>query len=220
MNKTKLILFLFAFWSMALASMSNFSEAQTANTFSGIATTVLLEGDSPIGSIVSVSDNAYRLSAKEYDTGIYGVTTESPAMALENIQSDELTYVAYSGQVRVRVSAANGPIEVNNFVTSSTTPGVGIKAISNGYVLGVALEEFSGEGEGLILVDINPHLNTSVSTAISRNIFDILKNARSSASLSPLEALRYVIAGVIALIAFLLGFAYFGRVAQKGEETH
>ena len=55
--------------------------------------------------------------------------------------------------------------------------------------------------------------------SISGNIFNILANARESAYLSPLEALRYLIAALVALLAFILGFAYFGRVAQKGVEA-
>ena len=112
-----------------------------------------------------------------------------------------------------------GNIKKNDYITSSTTPGVGIKATANGYVLGTALEDYSSNDTGTIFVNVNPHINTSLNTTKSRNIYDILKNARQSASLSPLEALRYVVAGIIALLAFVLGFAYFGKVAQKGVEA-
>ena len=117
------------------------------------------------------------------------------------------------------VYAVNGEIKKNQLITSSTTPGVGVKAISSGFVLGTALENYSDPKPGRILVSVNPHYSSSGSTAVSKNIFNVLKNARESAYLSPLESLRYLIAALVALLAFILGFIYFGKVAQKGVEA-
>jgi F0F1-type ATP synthase membrane subunit c/vacuolar-type H+-ATPase subunit K len=94
-----------------------------------------------------------------------------------------------------------------------------MKATNNGFVIGIALQDYSGSGNGSILINVYPHYNDSFSKGVSRNIFDILANARQSAYLSPLEALRYVIAALVALLGFVLGFLYFGRIAQKGVEA-
>jgi hypothetical protein len=173
----------------------------------------------PEGSIISSSANGYVLSRTEYDSGIYGVASQTPAVTLENLDNTDTKPVIYSGQIYVRVSTRNGNIKRNDLITSSIIPGVGEKATKNGYVLGTALQGYSSKENGTILVVVSPHYNGSSSNAVSANIFDVLSTARQSAYLSPIEALRYLIAGLVALIAFVLGFAYFGRVAQKGVEA-
>lgn len=184
-----------------------------------MARTVQISEEAPEGSIIAITDKGYRLANREYDSGIYGVATKTPAVSLENIPMTNLTHVVYQGQIRVLVSAANGEIKKNDLITSSKTPGVGIKATSNGFILGTALEDYSDQSPGRILISVNPVYNSSFSQGASKNIFEILRNARSSAYLSPLESLRYLIAALVALISFILGFTYFGKVAQKGVEA-
>lgn len=219
----KLIL-TFLFLTSCFMILASFTDANAQaqideDKYSGMAITAELSGNPPEGSIISISNKSYKLSEREYDGSIFGVVSKNPAISLDNIPNENLTYLVYAGQARVLVSTANGDIKKNDFITSSATPGVGAKALVNGFIVGSALEDFSGKETGTILVDINPHYNTSLATGINRNIFDILKTARQSAYLSPLEALRYVIAAIVALLAFVLGFAYFGRVAQKGVEA-
>lgn len=203
-------------------SPSAFAQSVTPaeENFSGVAATLVIsENNVPEGSIISGSSNGYRMSRKEYDSGLYGVTSRTPAMTLENIPGTGTTNVVYEGATYVIVSTANGAIKKNDLITSSTTAGVGVRADKNGFVIGTALQDYSGNSNGKILVNVNPHFDNSFAAGVSRNIFDLLGNARASAYLSPLEALRYVIAALVALIGFALGFIYFGRVAQKGVEA-
>lgn len=202
-----------------LSLVSSVKAQVNQEDFAGMATTVQISEEAPVGSIISITDKGYRLASKEYDSGIYGVATKTPAVSLENIPVTDLEHIVYQGQTRVRVSALNGEIKKNDLITSSKTPGVGIKATSNGFVLGISLEDYSDSKEGRILVSVSPQFNSSFSQGASRNILEILRNARSAAFLSPLEALRYLIAALVALISFILGFMYFGRVAQKGVEA-
>ncbi len=189
-------------------------------SYTGISTTLQLsEKNVPEGSIISGSSGGYKMSAKEYDAGLYGVVTKTPAISLENAPTTGTTYVVYEGATPVIVSTRNGEIKKNDLITSSGAPGVGMKATNNGFVIGTALQDYSGGSNGKILVNVNPHFDNSFATGVSRNIFDLLGNARASAYLSPLEALRYVIAALVALLGFALGFIYFGKVAQKGVEA-
>lgn len=220
--KSKTFYFLLVFLPFAFCLLtSNQVNAQTnEEIFSGTAFTLPISGsDITEGSIITSSPDGYTLSSKEYDSGIYGVVATTPAIVMENVPTGNLRYVVYSGISIVRVNTSNGPISKNDFITSSTTPGAGMKSNENGFVVGTALEDYSGKNEGIILVDIKPHFNNTASAEVSKNIFSILKNARNSAYLSPLEALRYVIAAIIVLLAFILGFMYFGKVAQKGIEA-
>ena len=50
--------------------------------------------------------------------------------------------VALSGRIRLKVSSLNGPINQGDPVTSSTIPGVGMKATRAGQIIGKALEPF------------------------------------------------------------------------------
>ena len=188
--------------------------------FLGNAVSIELSEESvPEGSIISASENGYSRSTKEYDSGLYGVVSQTPALVLENVNSQGLTPVVYSGQTEILVSTQNGEIKKNDLITSSSTPGIGMKAIINGFVIGTALQDYSGEENGKILVNIDPHYHDQSDTAYSRNLFNILSDARQSVFLSPIEALRYTIAALVALLAFIIGFIYFGRVAQRGIEA-
>lgn len=216
----RVILFLY-FPLIILGLVPLFTETAFGADFSGTAITIQVQDkDVPEGSIVSVTDKGYVMSKDEYDNGIYGVTSKTPAVSLEDVDLQSKSNVVYTGETEVIVSASNGNIKKYDLITSSTKPGVGIKSTKSGFVLGTALENYSGKQNGKILVNVNPHYNSDVnSRAIKTNIFDILANARQSAYLSPLEALRYLIAALVAVLAFVLGFAYFGRVAQKGVEA-
>jgi len=213
-------LFLFNFSNTTALHANAQIPTAAQEDYSGYGISVQLsERNAPEGSIVSGTSDGYKITNKEYDSGMYGVTSKTPAIGLEALPSTGSTYVIYNGQTRVLVSTANGPIKRNDLITSSRAPGVGVKASINGFVIGTALQDYSGSGNGLILINVSPHYDNSFSKGVNRNIFDILSTARQSAYLSPLEALRYVIAALVALLGFVIGFIYFGRVAQKGVEA-
>lgn len=211
---------LFTLTLLSLLFIKNANAQTTEENFTGIAVTVPVSGENiPEGAIVSSSNGKYSLSDKEYDGGIYGVVSKAPAIVMEDVPKTGLQYVVYSGKSLVLVSTSNGEIKKNDLITSSFKPGVGIKATSTGFVLGIALEDYTAASDGRIMVDVNPVFTSTGSNQISRNIFSVLRNARSSAYLSPIEALRYVIAALIVMLAFILGFTYFGKVAQRGIEA-
>lgn len=211
-------LLLFTIYYLLLAISAPRAQAAEED-FTGMASTIEILENAPEGSIIAITSKGYALANREYDTGIYGVVTKTPGVSLENIPRDNLHDVVYAGQTQALVSAANGEIKKNDLITSSATPGVGRKATTNGFVLGTALESYADQKPGKILVYVNPHYNSSFSEGPSKNIFEILRNARQSAYLSPLESLRYLVAALVALLSFILGFTYFGRVAQKGVEA-
>lgn len=173
------------------------------------------------GDIISSTNKGYVLTKIAYDTAIYGVVSKNPAVALENNLDANKTYIISSGQASVRVSAAAaGAISKNDLITSSNTPGVGQKAVGNGYVLGNALENYSNVGTvGTIMVSINPHFSNASTPNLRTNLLTSLRQAGSAPFLSPLEALRYLAAAIVAILSFVIGFTYFGRVAAKGVEA-
>lgn len=174
------------------------------------------------GSIIASTPEGFIASKITYDPSIYGVLTLNPAAHIVNKGASQNTKpVITSGKTNVLVSTINGAIKTNDFITSSNIPGVGQKAATNGYVVGIALENYSPSDPkkiGKILVIVNPGFNGSF-IAVRSNLIQTFKSASGATGLSPLASLRYLIAAIIAIIAFVLGFLYFGKVARSGVEA-
>src|SRR5258708_35921047 len=90
------------------------------------------------GDIIASSIKGYKLSSSPYDSQVFGVVSLQPAVYFNDASAKDEIPVISSGEVLVRVSSQNGDIQNGDFITSSTTPGVGEKATDNGYVLGRA----------------------------------------------------------------------------------
>lgn len=173
------------------------------------------------GSIISISDGRYGLSTIEYDPSVYGVVTDHPAVSFDDSSTTGKRPVVTFGKAKVRVATINGPIKTGDLVTTSQIPGVGQKATENGYVIGVAMESYQEKNPqkvGTIFVSL--HLNFGMlSASVKQNLIASLKRGAISPFLSPANALRYVVAGLIAVLSFVGGFWFFGRVSSRGVEA-
>lgn len=195
------------------------------DTSSGVAISIpIKDKNAKDGSIIASTPKGYAASKISYDSSIYGVLTVNPAAYIANKEgtaSANTKPVITFGKANVLVSTINGPIKTNDFITSSNTPGVGQKAGTNGYVVGTALENYTSSDPkkiGKILIIVNPHFNGSF-VSVRNNLLQIIKSASGATGLSPLASLRYLIAAIITIISFVLGFLYFGRVARTGVEA-
>jgi len=196
---------------------------------SGIAVTVpVVDQEAIDGDILCATETGYGRCTVGYDPSIYGVLTASPAVVLEATQSatgENLQPVSTSGTVLVRVSSRNGTISVGDFVTSSEEPGVGQKSEGAGYVLGSALDPFDTEDPadiGKIYVSLSvrpPGIAATNQSSVRGNLVDTFRQALAAPVLAPLASLRYVLAALVTIIAFTLGFLYFGKVAKSGVEA-
>ncbi|HSW88860.1 MAG TPA: hypothetical protein VLG12_06885, partial [Candidatus Saccharimonadales bacterium] len=131
--------------------------ATTSGTFTTAGGTYDIAEDYPTkdksieaGDVVSVdpkNDGHVQKSTKSYDTTILGVYSEKPGFRLsqENstINGDKAIPVALAGRVPVKVSDENGPIHKGDYLTSSSTSGVAMKATKAGQMVGKALEDFT-----------------------------------------------------------------------------
>lgn len=173
------------------------------------------------GDIICSTDQGQALCTEQYAVNMSGVYSQSPAITFENTTLENGKTVVSYGKTVVRVSTANGEIKKGNFVTSSTQAGVGQLADKSGNILGVALEDYtnsdtSAVGTILVAISIRPAI---VATTSRGNLLETLKEGLLAPTLTPLASLRYVLAIIIALAAFILGFIYFGRVAKSGVEA-
>lgn len=173
------------------------------------------------GSILCMTNAGVILCNNEYDTTMYGVFVSEPAVVMENSSLSDAKPVITSGKAYVKVNNQRGEIKRGSFITSSSQPGVGQVAVKSGNALGVALEDLvtvdsSGSGKVLVLIDIRPAL---VSKTARGNLLETLKEGLLAPTLTPLASLRYLLAIIVAIMAFGLGFVYFGRVAREGVEA-
>ena len=209
--------------SLLLAGLVNSSSVHAQQlTSSGTAISLSIEDDNvQDGHIIASSPQGYILTGIPYDSNLYGVVTDTPALSLEDIANPDSRPVTHTGTTYVLVSSSNGNIKENDFVTSSRTPGVAQRADKNGMILGVALEEYNSTDStatGKILVAVNPHYNASFLDS-RLNLFELLRTAADPSTFTPLTSLRYIMAAGIVVIAFGFGFIYFGRIAGNGVEA-
>lgn len=196
----------------------------SSETSSGIAISIpIADKKAKDGSILSSTPKGYLMSTITYDSSVYGVLVDKPALFVQNTlsQDPKLKPVMTSGKAYVHVSTANGPIKANDFITTSRIPGVGQKATVNGFIVGTALESYTNSDpkkNGKILVSIDPHYNGSF-LAIRTDILQAIKEAKGAPLLSPFSTLRLILAVIVAIISFILCFVYFSRVTRTGIEA-
>jgi len=216
MNKLKLVIF----FSLLIALLSN-QALYAQSSSSGVAIQVPTDYEVENGTLVCSGRDGLIPCETEYDAGMFGVATTDPSAAMEDNQLTVFWQVMTTGNVRVRVSGENGPISQGNLLTSSSTPGVAMKADRNGYVLGTALEDYAGQtssDQTLITAAVNVH-PSSAFVDVRSNLWQALRLGLAAPILTPLNALRYLLAALIVLTSFILGFLYFGRVAKTGVEA-
>lgn len=207
-----------------LASALPFSVfAQDQNISIGIANHIPIQGDNvKNGDIIASSEAGYVLSTTPYDPLVIGVISLNPAVSLDLEGAGDNSYpVVSSGNVEVNVSSINGNIAVGDLITSSSIPGVGMKANQTGYILGRALDAFTSENPeevGSINIALNMHYSYS-STSTPSTLSDIFNLSLLATYESPSAVFKYVVAGIVILLAFVLGVFSFGRVANTGVEA-
>lgn len=119
---------------------------------SDIAEVYQSDGSVGLGEIVAVSkqSNIVTKSSTAYQKGMIGVYSTSPGLLVGgqtilgssgNLGGNNIP-VALAGRAPVKVSDENGLIQVGDYLTSSSIPGVAMKAIRPGPVIGQALEPF------------------------------------------------------------------------------
>jgi hypothetical protein len=98
-------------------------------------------------------------SAQQDD--IVGVVSERPGFIL-GVQWEAPhagVPLALAGRVPVKVNLEGGPIRIGDYLTSSSQPGIAMRTIRSGRVIGLAMQAFNGTSgaEGKVVVLVNPH---------------------------------------------------------------
>lgn len=217
MNEVKKVLLL-----LVLISPVAVVQAQTSTTSSGVGISQSLQINNLVdGNVICASSKGFKLCDVDYAEEMVGVYSETPAVVIANQNLTDGKPIVSSGKAYVAVSSVNGPIKMGDFITSSPKAGVGQKADKSGNMLGVALEDYSNtdkQAVGKVLTALA--IKSSLISSSSRtNLIGSLKSALLAPTLTPLSSLRYILAMIVAITSFVLGFVYFGRVSKSGLEA-
>ena len=179
------------------------------------------------GSVVSFENDNYIL-AKIGSNSVTGVVNLSPKIEINDFPGQLTIPVVKSGFTRARVSNLKGPILSGDLLTLSDNPGVVVRTeASSEFIVGQALENYDLTEPGLILVDVfiqkrSPQYartGLKLSDAARESFFDMFSVLQTASQVPANQAFRYVLAGLILLIALLLSLVTFARSAQKGLEA-
>ena len=171
------------------------------------------------GYIVSYVEGSYIVSETPYDDSIIGVITLDPALYFDDTNVSQ-TLISTNGIADVLVTTENVDIKQGDPITSSNIPGVGQKATAPGFIVGIALESLdSTDNPTLISVQINPRYNEVNREDLQVNLIELLRQGLQSPFLTPIASLRYLLAALLVIAAFIIGFSTFGKISGRGIEA-
>ena len=190
--KFKVFLFILLLtFNFALYTSPIYAQFDVANVYD-ISDPEVKEGD----ILIFDPEKGLQKASLPYDSHLFGIFQEQPGIVFRRAD-DSGKPVVRSGIAKVNVSLSNGEIKRGDSITSSTSPGLGMKASSPGYVVGIALED-SKEDKGQIDVAID----------IS------FKDLTSSPNFN-----KNILASLIILISIILGLFILSRVMPKAIEA-
>ncbi len=112
------------------------------------------------GDVVMTDPNnpVYVQKAVNNGTGtVIGVISTNPAISFDGIPTDlpapGYALVALAGRVPVKVSVANGPINIGDYLTMSNIPGVAVKATQSTTTIGIALAPATSDGTTTVFIE-------------------------------------------------------------------
>ncbi|MBI5122398.1 hypothetical protein HZA75_00910 [Candidatus Roizmanbacteria bacterium] len=216
------IISLFFIFSFVAFAPRIFADTPDVQGTLGVARQIVIKDkDAKDGSVVSASDKGAALSSTPYDSQVFGVVSRDAAMLIEGSDNENSVPVISTGTVYVLVSSKDGLIKKGDFLTTSTIPGVAVKALKTGFVLGTALEDATTTDPQKIekiAVDMDLHYFNS-KPAFPGSLTDVFKFALLPTKDSPTPIFKYLVAASVVIASIVLGFMSFGRTAAKGVEA-
>lgn len=197
------------------ALAADLSGQDVASTFK------VADSDAKDGDILVSSNSGLIRTKIPYDSAIFGVLSDKPLVVFRDPEASG-TAVIRAGVTLVNVNTSNGEIKLGDYVTTSETAGVGMKAIRSGYVLGVAQADFSGGDVGQVPVAIRIEYAELTTTRNANRLFELLgasflANAKNPEKFGTI--VRYILAGLVILGSLIFGFVTFSRSIPKGIEA-
>lgn len=199
------------------------------------ATTVyeIADADATAGDILVAREEGLKRADRSFDNKMFGVIQEQPILVYRNNDTKGKAVVR-SGVATVNVTTLNGPIKYGDYITSSSIQGKGQKASESGYVFGIALGAFTGEGAeqidgpngkvalGKIPVAIRVEYAELTNPRFAGRLFgfvgaSFLENVNDPKKFG--NVVRFIAAGLVVLLSFTFGFLTFSRSIAKSVEA-
>ena len=168
-----------------------------------------------IVSIDEVSGGPFVKRAEQGET-ILGAISTQPGVLLGGFngaqyREERQVAVALSGRIDIAVSAENGAIKAGDAITLSSTPGVGMKAVEDGRIVGIALESLDSEA-GTILVFVNPGWWSPTAGGLA-----ILEGSSSTEAQAVIQTVTTSVEGLVtATIDGMRTFIFDGAIKARG----
>jgi len=207
----------------AFAQTENSSKIDTyGNATLGVARMIEIKDKNvQDGIVISSSKEGPIASNIPYDPQVLGIVSRDAGIILNTDNVKDGIPVISNGTVYLQVSSKEGDIKKGDLLTTSTIPGIAVKAVKDGYVLGRALEDYENPDSkkyGKITAELDLHYFNAKPTLLG-SLTDILKFALLPTKESPSPIWKYIVAAIVTLSSFALGFMTFGRTAAKGVEA-
>jgi F0F1-type ATP synthase membrane subunit c/vacuolar-type H+-ATPase subunit K len=205
---------------IAFNVVNSFIFAQVTSSGTAVSTPIT-DSEAQDGDIICTYSEGNVRCNLEYDPSILGVISDNPAVSIEDFELESSRLVLTSGVATVRVSSVNGNIVEGDLISTSLKPGLGQKASRNGYVIGMAMEDYSSDNPdavGRIQIVINIHPASGLSGPRG-NLLQFIRQGLAVPVFEPIESLRYILAALMVIISFTLGMIYFGRASRTGIEA-
>jgi len=175
------------------------------------------------GDILSLTNSGLTRSSFISDSNIFGILQNEPLATFRDVDKNGRA-VARNGTAVVRVSTASGSIKAGDYITSSSNPGVGQKALQSGYVVGQALGNFNGDQGAIGQIPVALKIEYAEIDS-SRNINRLLqylnaaifKDLQSPDQIN--QILKYILAAIVVITSFLIGFLTFSKSVPKSIES-
>jgi len=173
------------------------------------------------GSIISFSKQVRVLSSTAYDSQASGIVSRNVGLTIYNNDRQRGLPIISNGVVYVLVSTKNGFIKKGDQIATSTTPGVGVKAIKSGYIVGTALEDYDNTDPNRInkiAVNLNlRHFNLIITfPGFLFNLFNLIALPITK---NPFYIFVYIIIGII-LASIAIIFLNLKRSATEILKTN
>ncbi|PIT90558.1 MAG: hypothetical protein COU22_01500, partial [Candidatus Komeilibacteria bacterium CG10_big_fil_rev_8_21_14_0_10_41_13] len=135
----------------------------------------------------------------EYSNNVIGVVSDAPGLLLA-AETDGYP-IALVGRIPTKVSGVNGAIQSGDVLTVAPFAGRAMKLNDgeSGIIIGTALESFSGAGDGVIMMFINPDYRATFDMSTFGQITD--GQIATNAAISDLKLDTIKTAGKVALSA-------------------
>ena len=116
---------------------------------------LMLDAENPLKMKLAEKNAAGKLTGVVSTSAGVILSANGPVVSDGNNESyitAEQTLLVLTGKAPVKVNNENGAIKVGDYITASSTPGVGMKANAGDQVVGIAMENFDSAKQGSVLI--------------------------------------------------------------------